>query len=197
MNDMSYTPEERNMLVVKVFEKTGIKLNTYDPVFALLALNAESNGQLLQAPTSAVNALTQSLSELKEGLAEAIDTATDSAILRLAECIEDGENTGEQVKTEITQFIDSALGSFDARAAKAIENNLQKVTTGLRWKQIGVTFIVTLALSAAIGFGCQLLIQTEQQDKIALYNIQNRALSALPQSVRNLYLAEFNKQLGH
>jgi hypothetical protein len=80
---------------------------------------------------------------------------------------------------------------------REIESFPQASNKAIRWKPIGLTFAITLLLSALTAVSYQVYAQSEQQQKLALYDLQNKALNALPTSVKKVYLEEFGLQLPH
>ncbi|MCY1291935.1 hypothetical protein D9M70_411420 [compost metagenome] len=184
--------QQRELIAVEVFKRTGIALSTDDPVFVVADLCKEIIKNDTELYIDKQQAVLKAIREIPGAISDAVEVVAQSVDRAEAVTRELAEAAVEHAKAEATQAITAALAAHLSGANESIaelEQRLKSISSSLRDPKASRTNMV-LGLSlllCTVSLPLSMLLQKSALDKAqqeSSYYL--REIAALERSIEQL-----------
>ncbi|MEC5509915.1 hypothetical protein P9911_029370 [Klebsiella oxytoca] len=203
MNEFQLTLDKntRRKIAAQILEETGIHIGEDDPIFALAVISNSINEQIAKKLTEGLggvsdemNTMNKALGSFTSNLTQAVSEQTNTTIDKLAGIIEVNRQEVSSGKDELANFTREQVTLI----RHEITDNLNKASGKPRWPAL----LICSTATALIGvLACTLfftIVRPLDQDtnrRLAVLEIQNKALDEMPASFKNEYMRRFQEAL--
>ncbi|MCY1352509.1 hypothetical protein D9M69_388130 [compost metagenome] len=184
--------QQRELIAVEVFKRTGIALSADDPVFVVADLCKEIIKNDTELYIDKQQAVLKAIREIPGAISDAVEVVAQSVDRAEAVTRELAEAAVEHAKAEATQAITAALAAHLSGANEStaeLERRLKSISSSLRDPKVSRTNVVlgVSLLLCAVSLPLSMLLQKSALDKAqqeSAYYL--REIAALERSIEQL-----------